>query len=296
MSRIAYVDGAYMPHAAACVHIEDRGYQFADGVYEVCALREGVLLFEDAHLARLDESLKALNIAAPMSKQALRLVLRETVRRNHIRHGIVYFQITRGQAPREHGFGDDIKPVLVVTVRAISPQTTQAIHKEGIRIITQPDMRWARCDIKSIALLPNILARSAAQEANAQEAWLIDEDGFITEGAATSAWIVDKKGVLRTRPNGQAILPGITRQLILELVAAEKLDFVEQPFTLDEAYEAQEAFATASSVAILPIIAINDKPIGTGKPGKISRLLLKIYEKNVAKCVKKSTLLESKCV
>lgn len=296
MSRIAYVDGAYMPHAAASVHIEDRGYQFADGVYEVCGLHDGVLLFEDAHLARLEQSLKALNIAAPMSKQALRLVLRETVRRNHIRQGIVYFQITRGQAPREHGFGDDIKPVLVVTVRAISPQTTQAIHKKGIRIITQPDMRWARCDIKSIALLPNILARSAAQEANAQEAWLIDKDGFITEGAATSAWIVDKKGVLRTRPNGQAILPGITRQLILELVAAEKLDFAEQPFTLDEAYEAQEAFATASSVAILPIISINDKPIGTGKPGKISRLLLKIYKKNVAKCVKKSTLLESKCV
>ena len=219
MSRIAYVDGVYQPLNLPGILVEDRGYQFADGVYEVCAIRNGRLLDEARHLDRLEYSLDALDMPMPMSRAALQQVMRETLRRNRIHSGILYMQVSRGVAPREHMYDASLKPILVMTARPISAERRMQIMKKGISVISVPDQRWARCDIKSISLLPNVLARQSARNAKVQEAWQIDGQGMVTEGAATNAWIVDAKGVLRTRPADNDILNGIVRQVLLDCVA-----------------------------------------------------------------------------
>ena len=279
MSRIAYIDGCFQPLNWPAVMIEDRGYQFADGVYEVLALRDGRLCEEDLHLERLAYSLEALAIAMPMSRAALKLVVRETVRQNRLTNGIVYIQISRGVAPREHGFKAALRPVLVVTVRRFDKAQRQRIRREGIAVISMPDQRWARCDIKSIALLPNVLARQSAIDGEADEAWLTDDKGYVTEGAATNAWIVDKKGCLHTRSAGAEILNGIMRRVLLDLATEQGLKVSERPFTIKEARIAAECFSTASTMAVLPVVSIDGQRIGDGKPGAITTALAENYDR-----------------
>tara|TARA_X000000950_G_scaffold281560_1_gene378585 strand:- start:1619 stop:2458 length:840 start_codon:yes stop_codon:yes gene_type:complete len=278
MTRIAYVDGAYLPFDQAGVHIEDRGYQFADGIYEVFALIDGQMLDVDAHLKRLELSLEKINLASPVSYSALLVILNETIRANNIRDGLVYMQITRGRAARNHAYPAVSQPVLSVTVRPINETHRRHVAETGIKVISTEDQRWKRCDIKSISLLPNVMAKQAAVEAGAQEAWMIDVEGFVTEGASTTAWIVDESGKLRTRPLANDILDGITRQMLLSLIDELQLELDETPFTIDEAYSSNEAFSTASSLIVMPIIEIDGHKVGNGKPGQITTQLLQNYK------------------
>ena len=276
MSRIAYVNGEYVRHGNAAVHIEDRGYQFSDGVYEVIAVKDGALIDGDGHMTRLQYSLDELEIAMPMPARALRVVIAETIRRNRLRNGIVYLQITRGSSPRNHPFPDFSSPALVITARR-QPYPASADAVAGGRVITIPDIRWKRCDIKSISLLPNVLAKQQAAEAGAVEAWLVDGDGYITEGSSTNAWMVDKAGRLVTRPKSHAILGGITRETILKLARENGIEVVERRFTLDEAKGARETFMTSTTNFVKPITQIDDRVIANGEPGEISRRLLALY-------------------
>ncbi|MBV9859404.1 MAG: D-amino-acid transaminase [Alphaproteobacteria bacterium] len=276
MSRIAYVGGDYVPHRLAAVHIEDRGYQFSDGVYEVIAVVGGRLLDEERHLARLARSLAELRIAAPMSPAALKVVLREVVRRNGIGTGSVYLQVTRGEAPREHAFPRSARPMLVATARRSKP-ADPAVGERGVAVITIPDIRWRRCDIKSIGLLANVLGKQRAREAGAFEAWQVDDTGRITEGTSTNAWIVTGEGKLVTRAADSAILNGITRLALLDIASEQGFEFEERPFTVAEAKSAREAFLTSTTAELLPVVRIDDLPIGDGQPGPLSRQLRAFY-------------------
>jgi D-alanine transaminase len=277
MSRIAYVNGQYVPHHSAFVHVEDRGYQFADGVYEVCAVADGLLLDETGHLDRLDRSLRELRIDAPASRRSLKVIMREMIRRNRVRDGIVYIQVSRGVAPRDHGFpSDDVPPSLVMTARAIDPAKGIARAANGIKVITRPDIRWKRPDIKSVSLLPNILAKQEALEAGAAEAWLVDENGFVTEGASTNAWIIDDQGRAITRDLGR-ILAGITRAGIIAAAAREGIELVEQAFTVEQAKSAREAFISAATNFAMPVIAIDGVKVGDGQPGPVTKRLRQAY-------------------
>jgi D-alanine transaminase len=278
MSRIAYVNGQYLPHSQAMVGIEDRGYQFADGVYEVCEVRGGRLVDERRHMARLDRSLKELRIAHPMSPKALGIVMRETVRRNRVVNGIVYLQITRGEMRRDFPFPPEgTRPSIVVTSRSHNLAKNEKQAVEGIAVVTVPDIRWQRVDIKSVALLPNVLAKQQAREQGAREAWLVDVEGRITEGASSNAWIVTRDGTLVTRPLQTGILPGITRSVVIDLIAREGLGFEERPFTVEEAYTAREAFVTSASQLVMPVISIDGRPVGNGAPGLVASALRRDY-------------------
>lgn len=278
MSRIAYVNGAYRPLSEAGVSVEDRGFQFADAIYEVWAVREGRLLDLSGHLARLRRSLGDLRIAWTMSDSALLAVLRETIRRNRVSNGIVYLQVSRGAAPRDHVFPPPgTKPTIVVTARTLDRATLQARGEKGVAVITAPDERWARCDIKSVNLLPNLLARQRAREAGAFEAWLLDGEGVITEGTTSTAWIVDTEGRLRTAPLSNRILHGVTRAVLLALARERQIPFLEQAFTPADVRAAREAFLTAASNSAVPVVAIDGAQIGDGKPGPITRRLRDAY-------------------
>ncbi len=276
MSRIAYVNGRYVPHEQAAVHIEDRGYQFADGVYEVCGIKDGLLIDETRHLDRLERSLAELRIPMPVTRAALRVILRETVRCNRVRDGIVYLQVTRGVAPRDHAFSRTLIPSMVVTAKRSDPAKL-AKGRTGVAVVTRPDQRWARRDIKSVALLPNILAKQSARDAGAYEALLVDDKGFVTEGSSTNVWIVDREGRLITRPLGHDILNGVTRQVLVEAAKAEGIELVERPFTVEEAANAAEIFLSASSVPVIPVIRLDGKPVGEGKPGPVGARLRAAY-------------------
>jgi D-alanine transaminase len=276
MSRVAYVAGQYLPHRRAAVHIEDRGYQFGDGVYEVIAVTDGHLVDETAHLARLRRSLSELRIAAPMSDAALRLVIREVIRRNGVETGIVYLQVTRGAAPREHAFPKAAKPVLVVTSRRTRPPDPR-LGREGIAVITIPDIRWQRCDIKSVALVPNVLGKQQAREAGAYEAWQVDREGHVTEGTSTNAWIVTEDGAVVTRAADNAILNGVTRGAVLEIIRREGYRLVERRFSVAEAKAAREAFLTSTTAELLPVVRIDGAPVADGRPGPLGRKLREAY-------------------
>lgn len=280
MSRIAYVNGQYVPHQRASVHVEDRGYQFADGVYEVIAVKNSQLIDLAPHFDRLKRSMSELDIDAPMSRQALTFILKEVVRRNRVRNGIVYLQITRGVAPRDHQFPVDPNAAVVVTARNAAPKIAQ--RETGIGVITTPDTRWKRCDIKSVSLLPNVLAKQKAVEAGAYEAWQIDEDGNVTEGSATNAWIVTKDGEIVTRQTDEAILSGVTRLAVLELAKRDGIALVERPFSLEEAKSAKEAFLTSTTSNVMPVIEIDGSPVGNGHPGTVTRALSELYERFAA--------------
>jgi D-alanine transaminase len=278
MSRIAYVNGRYLPHARASVHIEDRGYQFADGVYEVCEVRDGRLVDERRHLERLERSLKEIRIAMPMHMSALKVVLREVVRRNLVNDGLVYLQVTRGVARRDHGFpATPVKPSLIVTAKNVSRAKSDALAEQGIAVITVPENRWERVDIKTIGLLPNVLARQAAKDQGAKEAWFVDREGFVTEGASCNAWIVTKDNRIVTRPAHAGILRGIARTVTLEAAGGEKLTIVERAFTVAEALAAKEAFLTAATQIVMPVVEIDGKKIGDGRPGPVTRALRKRF-------------------
>ena len=274
MSRVAYVNGRYVPHQHASVHVEDRGYQFADGVYEVCEIRDGRLIDETRHLDRLERSLRELDIRMPMSRAALRIVLREVAGRNRVRDGLVYLQVTRGVARRDHAFPPaDTPPALVVTAKIIPRAKGDRLAEQGVAVITLPDNRWARVDIKTVGLLPNAIAKQKAQQAGAREAWFVDREGFVTEGASTTAWIVTKAGTLVTRPNGTDILPGVTRLTVTDLARRLGLEVEERKFTVAEAKRAREAFMTGASTVVMPIVAIDGEPVANGHPGSVATQL-----------------------
>ena len=278
MSRIAYVNGAYRPMRDAVVHVEDRGFQFADGVYEVWSVFDGRLADFDGHLTRLWRSLDELRIARPMMPEALARVLKETVRRNRVREGLVYIQVTRGTARRDHPFPrDGIPPTVVVTARGLPLAKGDAAAGKGVAVITQPDIRWGRCDIKTVGLLPNVLAKQAARERGAAEAWMVDEMGLVTEGSSTNAWIVDENGKLRTRDAQSNILRGITRAAVLQLAADEGLEIEERAFSVEEVKRAREAFYTSASGFVMPTVSIDGARIGDGKPGPVATKLRQLY-------------------
>ena len=276
MSRIAYVDGQYLPHRQAAVHIEDRGFQFADGVYEVISVVDGRLVDAERHLKRLARSLGELRIPAPLGDAALGIVLHEVIRRNGVDTGIVYLQVTRGAAPREHAFPKAAKPTLVVTSRRSRPPDPR-LGADGIRVITIPDIRWQRCDIKSIALVANVLGKQAAREAGAYEAWQVDRNGEVTEGTSTNAWIVTADGAVVTRAADTAILNGVTRLAIFDIIAREGYRLVERPFTVAEARAAREAFLTSTTADLLPVVHIDGEPVGEGRPGPLAQKLRAAY-------------------
>jgi D-alanine transaminase len=280
MSRIAYVNGRYLPHRNAQVHIEDRGYQFADGVYEVCEVRAGRLVDERRHMERLQRSLSELRIALPMSLPALSVVLHETVRRNRVRNGIVYLQVTRGVASRDHAFPPaGTRPSVVVTAKSLDPSRNERIAADGMAVITVPENRWPRVDIKSVSLLPNVLAKQAAREKGAREAWFVDTQGRVTEGSSSNAWIVTKDRKVITRPADNTILRGISRMVVLDVIRSQGLELVERPFTVAEALAAQEAFVTSASQVVLPVVKIDGQAVGDGAPGPVTAALRKEFHR-----------------
>jgi D-alanine transaminase len=277
MARIAYVNGRYRPLAGEAIALEDRGYQFADGVYEVIKVLAGRPRDLERHLDRLQRSLAALEIAAPMSRAALTSVLFETLRRNRLRDALLYVQVTRGTAPRNHVYPKQARPSLVVTAR--KPGFPNARERaEGVGVITLPDLRWGRCDIKSISLLPNVMARQQAAAAGCREAWLVDQAGRVTEGSASNAYIVDQGGRLVTHPLSERILGGITRSVVLELARAEGIPVDERPFSVAEAQAAREAALSSTSSMLLPVTAIDERTVGNGHPGSVVRRLLELYD------------------
>jgi len=284
MSRQAYVNGRFVAHGEAAVHIEDRGYQLADGVYEVWAVMGGRLSDADGHFARLWRSLDELRIPHPMSRAALEVVLKETLRRNRVREGLLYLQVTRGVARRDHAFPTEpIVPSLVVTAKSLDRAASNAKAEAGVGVITLPENRWGRCDIKTIGLLPNVLAKQAAREQGAAEAWFVDPDGFVTEGASSNAWILRKDGVLVTRDTGANILRGITRHSLLEVISAAGLKVEERAFTPAEAQEAQEAFITGAGTLVTPVISIDGRPVANGHPGEMALRLRDLYIQHAQK-------------
>lgn len=278
MTRIVYVNGRYLPYAQAGVHVEDRGFQFADAIYEVCEINAGRLIDETRHMDRLERSLAELRIAMPMSRAALGLVMREVVRRNRVTTGLLYLQVTRGQAPRDFPFPTgNVSPTFVCLARRVDDAKREARAEKGISVVTAQDIRWDRCDIKTVMLLPAVLAKESAAASGAQEAWLVDRDGFVTEGASSNAWILDASGTLRTRSTGNAILPGVTRRTLLDLLSREKIPLEERAFRVEDALHAREAFITSASGTIMPVVSINSSPIGDGRPGPLSRRLRSIF-------------------
>jgi D-alanine transaminase len=274
MSRVAYVNGRYLPFREAKVNVEDRGYQFADGVYEFCEVRGGHLIDERRHIARLQRSLGELRIPMPMSVKALGVVLREVVARNRIGYGLVYLQITRGVARRDHAFPTPpVAPSVVVTARPLNLKRNEALAAAGIAVISVPDNRWGRVDIKTVGLLPNVLARQTAIDQGARDAWFVDNDGVVMEASSANAWIVTAKGALVTRHADQAILRGITRAVVLDAVKGQGLALEERPFTLQEALAAREAFITSATQLVLPVVKIDGHAIGDGKPGPVANAL-----------------------
>ena len=274
MTRVVYVNGRYLPYAEAGVHAEDRGFQFADAVYEVCEVRAGRLVDEARHMRRLARSLEELKITAPMRPGAWSVVLRETIRRNRVVDGLVYLQVSRGAGRRDFAFPPaEVAPTVVCLARSLPPGKSASTAEKGIGVKTVPDIRWGRCDIKTVMLLPAVLAKQAAQAEAAREAWLVDADGYITEGASSNAWIVDKDGRLITRQVDNAILRGVTRTTLIDLLAREGLKLVERPFTVAEAKAAREAFVTSATNVVMPVVSIDGQPIGNGAPGLLTAKL-----------------------
>lgn len=271
MTRTVYVNGRYCPYSEALVHAEDRGFQFGDAVYEVCEVRDGRLIDEARHMQRLARSLTELGMPQPMSQGAWSRVMRETIRRNRVRQGLVYLQVSRGAGPRDFLFPPaHVAPTVVCLARSVSHSRLEAAAASGIAIKTMPDIRWGRCDIKTVMLLPASLAKQAARSEGAKEAWFVDDRGYVTEGASSNAWIVDRDGRLITRQIDNAILRGITRTTLIDLLKRENIELVERPFSVAEAQSAREAFITSATNFVMPVVRIDGKPIGNGAPGLLS--------------------------
>lgn len=282
MTRIAYVNGRYLPHANAAVSIDDRGYQFADAVYEVCEIRDGFVIDSGLHLDRLERSLRELSIRMPMSRSALLIVMRETAKRNRVKNGGVYVQVSRGVWPRDHAFPPaDLPPTVVMTAKPHDRAKAEAQAAKGIAVVTLPDNRWSRVDIKTVGLLPNCMAKETAKQAGAKEAWFVDANGLVTEGSSTNAWIVTKDGKLVTRPAETGILRGITRTVLLKVAASLGLTVEERAFTVDEAKAAKEAFISAATTLVMPVVTIDGATVGNGHPGETSLALRRAFHESV---------------
>ena len=276
--RIAYVNGRYLPHGAASVHVEDRALQLGDGIYEVTSVVAGTAINQDYHLDRMERSLRELGMPMPMSRAALRIVMHEMIARNRIANDQLYIQVTRGAVRREHvPPKNPPRPTLIMTMRAQDMTALARRMEQGIAVSTQPDIRWGRRDIKTVQLLPNLMAKQAAEAAGAFEAWLVDDDGYVTEGASTNVWIVDADGTVITRDLSNAILPGVTRRTMLEVLAEAQIKVVERKFTVTEAQAAREAFLTSATGAAVPVVTIDGERLGDGTPGPVTRRLQGLY-------------------
>ncbi|MEO8715900.1 MAG: D-amino-acid transaminase [Acetobacteraceae bacterium] len=280
MSRVAYVNGQYVTQREASVNVEDRGYQFADGIYEVIYFHDGRMIDADLHLDRLERSLRELRLMPPMGRMAMVAVLTETARRNRVSNGIVYIQITRGVSRRDHAFPTHpIPPSFVVTARRTPPYPRDPVAWAA-SAITHPDQRWARCDIKTVGLTANVLAKQAAREKGAAEAFLI-RDGMLTEGASTTVWVVDAEGRLRTRHLDHSVLPGCTRGALIAELQAEGITFEERAVSEQELRTAREAFITSATSFVRPIIRLDAVPVGDGTVGPVTRRLFDIFARHV---------------
>ena len=278
MTRIAYVNGRYVRHADATVHVEDRGYQFADGVYEVCEVRHGMIVDMTRHLDRLGRSLSELRIEWPMHRSALERVIREVLRRNRVKNGLFYLQVTRGVARRDHVFpAPGTRPSIVVTAKNTNPAIIAAKNANGIKAITVPENRWDRVDIKTVGLLSNALVRQQAKEAGAQEAIYVDADGIVKEGAATNVWMVDTDGTILTRPARHGILKGITRTTLMDVAKTLDLRIREEEFSVEKMLGAREVFITAATSICFPVVEIDGKTIANGHPGSVSQKIREAF-------------------
>ncbi|WP_274628825.1 D-amino-acid transaminase [Arvimicrobium flavum] len=278
MPRIAYVNGRYVPHREAMVHVEDRGYQFADGVYEVCEISRGFIVDMTRHLDRLDRSLRELQIAWPMSRKALHIAMSEVIHRNLVRDGLVYLQVTRGVAPRDHAFpAPGVRPSIVITAKRLDTVAGAKRAATGLDVITVPENRWERVDIKTVGLLPNVLARQKAKSAGAHDAWFVDPDGTVKEGASSNVWIVTKDNVLVTRQAETGILRGITRTTVFDVARKLELKIEERNFSLDEAKAAKEVFMTSATTVVMPVVSIDGHSVANGHPGATTLLLREAF-------------------
>jgi len=277
MPRIAYVNGRYVAHRDASVHIEDRGYQFADGVYEVCEVARGFIVDMPRHLDRLERSLKELSMAWPVSRRVLMLIMREVVRRNRVSTGLVYLQVTRGVASRDFVFPQGVHPSLVVTARKVDPGFQARRAETGIKVVTVPETRWDRVDIKTVGLLPNVLAKQKAKEAGCQEAWFVDIEGKVKEGGSSNAWIVTRDGLLVTRPADRGILRGITRTTLFDVAGKLGLKVEERYFSVEEAKAAREAFISSATTIAMPVVEIDGTTVANGQPGSITLSLREAF-------------------
>ena len=275
MPRVVYVNGRYRRYAAAALHVEDRGVQFADSIYEGIGVWQGGLVDFDPHFSRLSRSAAEINLRLPCTAATLKLVANECVHRNRVSDGLVYVQVTRGSAPRKHSFPAKESPTLIVTATTLAPPDQR--HPDGVEVLTRPDLRWQRCDIKSTALLPNILAKQVAFEAGAYDAWFVDAEGAITEGGSTNAWIAENDNTLVTRAPSNALLSGVTRATVINLARCNGLKVVERAFTVEEAYAATEAFATSTTSFVLPVVRIDGRDVGDGRVGVLGERLRALY-------------------
>ncbi|EWY42263.1 D-amino acid aminotransferase [Skermanella stibiiresistens SB22] len=277
MSRYAYVNGRFVPHGEAMVHVEDRGFQFADGVYEVVTIIGGKLVDERGHLDRLARSLGELRIAWPVAPHVLKLLMRRLIAQNRVRQGTIYLQVTRGVAPRDFKFPKHSDSTLVMTTKRATSFATPEQLENGVKVISIPDIRWLRRDIKSVALLPQVLGKQRAVEAGAFEAWQLDPEGNVTEGCSSNAWIVTETGTLVTRCANNLILNGVTRLSIIRLAKEAGIPFEERAFSLEEAYRAREAFVSSASTFVMPVTRIDDHTVGNGRPGSFGERLRQAY-------------------
>lgn len=282
MSRIAYVNGRYVPIATASINIEDRGFQFGDAVYDVWSYCQGVLADFSGHLERLKRSLGEIEIKLPISEPALHQVLLRVARVNRLKEGIVYIQISRGAASREHGFPDSyVKPTLVITAKPVSFARMEKRAQTGVAVVTCPDERWARCDIKTVNLLPNVLAKQTAKRADAYEAWLVDANGRVTEGTSTTAWIINDNKEIQTRTLDHHVLPGVTRESLIRIIAASGYKLIEGGFTPSDVLAAKEAFLTSATNFVMPVVSLDGEPVGDGRPGPETLALRGAYLRSI---------------
>jgi D-alanine transaminase len=276
MSRTIFLNGSFLPAEDAKVPVMDRGFLFADGVYEGMGVLGGRLVDNDAHLERLERSLAEVRIQNPYSRREWTRLEEELVSRNGMAEGFLYLQVTRGVAERDFLFPKAAAPTVMMFTQA-KAIVNSPLAETGIAVASVPDLRWRRRDIKSLSLLAQVLAKQQAAEAGAHEAWMVDEDGFVTEGGSSSAFIITAGGSIIARPLSQAILPGITRRSLLRFAREAGLAIEERRFTLAEAFEAAEAFNTSASTFVLPVVSIDGRPVGTGRPGALTRRLRNLY-------------------
>lgn len=283
MPRVVYVNGRYEPYRQARVHVEDRGFQFADAVYEVIEVQGKRLVDEERHLDRLERSLGEIGFGLPMSRPALAHVIRETIRRNGVTAGIVYLQVTRGVAPRDFLIPSPApKPTVVCIARQLDQAKLEQTAIQGIAVKTMPEMRWARCDVKTVMLLPAVLAKDRARKEGAREVWFVDRNGFVTEGGSSNAWIVTKQGAIVTRQLSVDLLPGVTRAGVLDMIRSLGMRLEERPFRVPEALAADEAFNTAASATVMPVVEIDGTKVGSGRPGPVALRLRREFHDHVA--------------